>query len=245
MKRRTLVVPIVALASLLFWSGPAVAATPRLPDLGMAPLRDFTIDRSTGARLLRFSTEIVNVGIGPFVVEGRRSSTAEQRMTVTQYVNNVDRTRTAIPSTATMRYSGDGHDHWHIDHLERYTITPLTSRREVGWGAKVGYCFFDTNHYRPSLPRSPSSPVHMGCGSQSSLRVDMGLSVGWGDIYPWYLAGQWIDLTGLANGDYIVRAQADPRREFTEANTTNNGTWTKIRVASNDQVTVLEQGPAA
>ena len=41
----------------------ASAATVRLPDLGMAPLADFVIDRSTGTRLLRFTTEIYTYAI--------------------------------------------------------------------------------------------------------------------------------------------------------------------------------------
>ncbi len=73
----------------------------------------------------------------------------------------------------------------------------------------------------------------------------MGLSPGWGDVYGWYLAWQWIDVSGLAPGDYVVRARADPQAMFTEANTSNNTTWTKIRITATNQVTVLEQGPAA
>ena len=52
----------------------AGAATDRLPDLGMARLRDLSIDTTTrpGRRLLRFTTIIVNIGAGPFETIGRR-----------------------------------------------------------------------------------------------------------------------------------------------------------------------------
>ncbi len=238
----------VALGVLLLALGPvgaAGAASARLPDLGMAPLQDFRIDRSTGKRLLRFTTTIVNVGVGPFELVGRRSTTTYSRMTVWQRLYNDDGTRAAARTAATMTYSGDGHDHWHVDHLERYTIHRMGAGRELGRGAKVGFCFFDTAPYRPSLPGAPGSPVYPGCGTAQSREVTMGLSVGWGDVYPWYFAYQWIDISGFPAGDYLVRAQADPRSQFTETTTANNFTWTKVRISDNDQVTVLEQGPAA
>jgi hypothetical protein len=59
--------------------GPARAApaADRLPDLGMAPLTDLSIDTTTipGRRLLRFTTVIVNVGQGPFETIGSRPDT--------------------------------------------------------------------------------------------------------------------------------------------------------------------------
>jgi Lysyl oxidase len=239
----------LALGAVLLALAPVTGAraiSPRLPDLGMAPLGDFTIDRSSGARLLRFTTEIVNVGAGRFAVSGRRSSTAFGVMSsVRQLLSYDDGSTGSLRTQAVMQYSGDGHDHWHIRDLQRYTLQRVGSSREVGRGAKSGFCFFDTHRYRPSLPGAPSSPQYHGCGGQFSLTVDMGLSVGWGDVYPWYLSFQWIDITGLPNGDYIVRVQADPYLYFTESTRANNATWTRIRISSNDQVTVLEQGPAA
>ena len=245
MRRPKLAVPAVALATLLFWSGPAAAATPRLPDLGMAQLRDFQVDRSTGRRLLRFSTEIVNVGSGPFEVRGSRPSTGASRMTATQRLFNTDNTISSASTGAVMVYSGDGHDHWHVENLEAYSIERVGSRRGLAFGEKVGFCFLDSGAYRTSLPGAPAGPRYNDCGSQSSTAVTMGLSVGWGDLYPWYLPYQWIDISGLASGEYIVRAHADPRRLFTESNTANNGTWTRLYITGRDSIYVLEQGPVA
>ncbi len=222
----------------------AGAAVPRLPDLGMAQLRDFAIDRSTGPRLLRFTTEIVNVGAGPFELIGRRASTLNRSMSVWQRVYNDDGTATSGRTAATMNYSGDGHDHWHVNNLQRHAIHPVGGR-EAAHGAKVGFCFFDNSGYRLSMPRAPKSPVYHSCGGPQSTELTMGLSVGWGDVYPWWMAYQWIDISALPNGDYVVTADADPYAQFREATRTNNSTWTRIRIAANDQVTILQQGPTA
>lgn len=90
--------------------------------------------------------------------------------------------------------------------------------------------------------------MHRGHDHGRHRRHDHGpcrLSVGWGDFYLWNLAWQWIDVSGLPAGDYVVRARADPQAMFSEANTTDNMTWTKIRITTTNAVTVLEQGPSA
>jgi hypothetical protein len=250
MRRSTTVLTSLVLGVFLFAAVPVTAVgavTPRMPDLGMGPLRDFVIVRPPGARLLRFTTEIVNVGTGPFEVTGRRASTLNRTMTVWQRVYNDDGSSTSGRTAATMSYSGDDHDHWHVNNLERYSIRPVGSR-DVVRGAKVGFCFWDTSRYRLSLPEAPQERVYgsEACGATpQSLETTMGLSVGWSDVYPWSVAYQWIDISGLPDGDYVVLAQADPYVQFTEATVANNTTWTRVRIAANDQVTILQQGPAA
>lgn len=69
----------------------------------------------------------------------------------------------------------------------------------------------------------------------------MGLSVGWGDEYPSTIAFQYIDITGLPNGDYLVSLEADTANHFVEANDDNNGGWAVIRITRKG-VTVLSNG---
>ncbi len=236
----------LAMAVLGMWLPPAAeATTARSPDLGMAPLGDFRIDTATEQRLLRFTAEIVNVGSAPFQLRGRRSTTTAADMSVRQRIVNDDGTKAWRRTGASMFYAEDGHNHWHVRDLERYTIHPVNSDTELGRGAKTGFCFSDNATYRLSLPTAPQLPVYGSCGLADATAVTMGLSVGWGDVYGSELAWQWIDISGLSPGDYVVRARADPQAMFTEATVANNMTWTKIRISATNQVTVLAQGPAA
>ncbi|MGI9023663.1 MAG: lysyl oxidase family protein [Acidimicrobiales bacterium] len=244
--RRTVMTMAIAMAAVaLVALPPAGAATPRLPDLGMASLADFRIETPPGQRLLRFTALVVNVGAGPFDLKGVRKNTTVTEMRVKQRLFNDDGTKSTLATSATMFYAGDGHDHWHVRDLQRYTIHSIGTDTELSAGAKTGFCFFDGVAYRLSLPRAPQRPRYSSCGASASTTVSMGLSVGWGDVYPWNLAFQWIDISALPAGDYIVRAKADPKGLFTEASKGNNATWTKIRIGATNQVTVLEQGPAA
>jgi hypothetical protein len=60
---------------------------------------------------------------------------------------------------ATLSYGGDGHDHWHLHEFQHYVLEHLQMGASVAVGMKGGYCFFDTDAYRLSLPGAPRSPV--------------------------------------------------------------------------------------
>ena len=208
-------------------AAPALAATDKLPDLKVAKMASFSIQRTaSGRRLLRFSGMMLNVGKGPFEMRGRRASTKKPWI-IDQVVYRTGGTKRRINTSATMRYAGDGHNHWHIRRMLSYHIwsTHGTSR-----DAKIGFCFFDTNRRNASLPGAPNSRKYFesGCGSRGSLNTKTGISVGWGDLYPANFAYQWIDITGLPAGTYTIRASVDLYGKFRETNETNNCTWAKV-----------------
>lgn len=99
--------------------------------------------------------------------------------------------------------------------------------------------------YRLTLPGAPQTAVYTGCGTSSSLAVKMGLAVGWGDKYPWYLTGQYIDITGLAAGKYRLVVTADPQAWFLESDPSNNATWVDLELYAKGGAKILAYGPAA
>ena len=62
------------------------------------------------------------------------------------------------------------------------------------------------------------------------LRNRVGVSVGWGDDYPWNFVYQWIDITGLPGGRYRVRATVDLRNDYAETVEDDNCVWSTIRI---------------
>ena len=120
-----------------------------------------------------------------------------------------------------MQYEvGDGHRHWHAVDFEGYRLFRLgVADPTPRVGAKFGFCFFDVRRIRP-FARHARGYLESGCGTPSSTRVHVGLSAGWGDIYPWDFAGQYVDVTGLKRGEYLLCVTADPARSFRQANTT-------------------------
>ena len=74
-----------------------------------------------------------------------------------------------------------------------------------------------------------------------------GLSIGWQDLYEFYLPGQYIEVSGLPDGDYILTTMVNPDRVFIETNYDDNCVATRIHLANvnspSRRVTVLGPGP--
>jgi hypothetical protein len=84
------------------------------------------------------------------------------------------------------------HGHYHIKYFSIYELLTPDGQVVVA-GTKQGFCFEDSFKYEGG-----GKSHGYDCGSQ-------GISSGWGDWYYKQLVGQWIDITGVPEGDYIVR----------------------------------------
>jgi hypothetical protein len=209
-------------------------------------------------RWLRFDSVILNAGNGTFRVRARRVSTADPEMHARQLIRRSDGTFRRHATDAHLHWAEDedGHPHWHTESMERYRLfrlpEPFAGGAKVG--VKHGYCFFDGLLLRPDLRRARPTPRYSfySCGvpgqSQDALELTVGISVGWGDTYPWNYAGQRIDITSVDDGDYLLCLSADPLGEFLEAREGNNDGWARIRLTTDTDPTyvvhvrVLERG---
>lgn len=224
----------------------AIAADPPLmPDLGMAQLRGFSVERTpAGQTRLRFTTIIINIGDAPFQVWGHDRQ-ADGEMLVDQQIKNGDGTWTSNPTDYAMYFAGDGHNHWHLRDLETYELqnANATIKRT---GEKHGFCFFDNKPFDLAMPNAPQSAMYptTGCGTAAATSVTTGLSIGWGDKYGYKLPDQYIDITGLPSGQYTLTATADAQDGFTERCEGNNTTTTVLQI-SGTGVTILTQGKAS
>ena len=84
------------------------------------------------------------------------------------------------------------HGHYHIRYFSIYELLTLDGQLVVA-GTKQGFCFEDSFKYED------------GGKSQGYECGEQGITSGWGDWYYKQLVGQWIDITGVPEGDYIVR----------------------------------------
>ncbi len=214
-----------------------------LPDLGMLAPKDFSIQsRPRGVRWLRFDTVVVNVGPGVFEAIGRGPDAQDGTLGVVQLLEDGSGGRTELATPARMFYAGDGHDHWHVRDFQEWTIASINDRATVlRRGAKTGFCFWDNYDYTAAEPPAYHPNTTSACMQRADGSVPMGLSVGWGDEYPSTIAFQYIDITGLPNGEYVVTLEGDPANEFLEADESNNTAWATIRI-SRKSLTVLATG---
>jgi Lysyl oxidase len=101
-----------------------------------------------------------------------------------------------------------GHGHAHFTNYARYELFEPGGLEPVRVGGKFGFCLEDTSC------DDGISPVY-DCSFQ-------GLTAGCEDLYSRFLGCQYIDVTGLATGDYVVRVTADPEDKIAELDDTNN-----------------------
>jgi lysyl oxidase len=227
-------------------AGADSAATAQLPDLGVAPLQDVLLQATRdGKELLRFTTNIANVGAGPFELVASRRNRGKD-FSVFQRIRRADESTylIATPDVRMVFAGGVSHGHWHARGAIRYELRRLGDLTTVKIRLKRGFCFYDGRPYRRSLPRAPRTHVYPrgGCGEKPALEIKSGLSVGWLDVYYWRFAGQELDVTELPDGKYRLFARVDPRNWFQETNERNNATWVDLQIGP-QLIKILGRGP--
>jgi Lysyl oxidase len=212
-----------------------------LPDLRAIRATDFSFQVIRGGRrLVRLTTEVGNVGRGPFDLrpvagdcdgdgDARNDRLAYQRVYADAngdgvYGSSVD---TAFRDRlAGCMHHHPAHDHWHFKGFAGYSLVNRRNGRTVASTNKVSFCALDTDPRWPELPGFTSLGGYLYCEANRP----QGISVGWGDIYGSGLPGQFLDLTGVGPGRYCVVTVADPQGRVQELNEANNGTGTSLRL---------------
>ncbi|MGH7163548.1 MAG: lysyl oxidase family protein, partial [Planctomycetota bacterium] len=97
------------------------------------------------------------------------------------------------------------HDHHHFGGWTEYELWDSTGTFVVAAGHKQSFCLID------SIPYSilPSHEFD-DCDFQ-------GISSGWGDVYDKSLDGQWVDITDVPAGDYLLVVTVNAEGKIVEA----------------------------
>lgn len=123
------------------------------------------------------------------------------------------------------------HGHFHIRDFSVYELVN-TDRTVVVAGHKQGFCMED------SLKYDGGKSNGYNCAFQ-------GITSGWGDWYFKQLSGQWIDITGVPEGDYIVRVRINAANTFDEgSNRYTNAVETSIHVPDPRNKVRIDDSPA-
>jgi hypothetical protein len=234
-------------------AGESEAPSPELlPDLDQAPPAAISVVVREGRERLVFLSAVENVGAGPLLVAGRRPSTAEPEMTARQVVRTTDRSATTHVLEARLRFVvSETHRHWHLLGFERYELRALDGQT-VGRDRKTGFCLGD-RYDADSGSRIPGEPPkavwtqECGRGQDGRLRILEGISPGFGDDYVPLLEGQFIDVTGLSPGRYVLIHRVNPTRDVRESSYANNAASALVELGRDGQgqatVTVLATCP--
>ncbi|XP_016374221.1 protein-lysine 6-oxidase-like, partial [Sinocyclocheilus rhinocerous] len=123
------------------------------------------------------------------------------------------------------RYSWEWHSchqHYHsMDEFSHYDLLESSSQRRVAEGHKASFCLEDTScdygYYR-----------RYACTSHTQ-----GLSPGCYDTYNADIDCQWIDITDVKPGNYILKVSINPSYQVPESDYSNNNVHCDVRYTGN------------
>jgi hypothetical protein len=197
------------------------------PDLRPLPslfvLDDEISVNGTTHYVIRFTATIWNAGRGPLELRG---DSGPEHATYQRIYNDAGGFSDQ-PVAAGFTYF-EPHQHWHFENFAMYQLWPkddfdqwLASGRQQGqprWqgskttGQDESFCIRDSESVQ-NLDGTPVAPTYSLCDQDLQ-----GISVGWGDTYPFTLAQQWVDVgtTDLTDGQYVLRVVVDPAQVLHE-----------------------------
>ena len=111
------------------------------------------------------------------------------------------------------------HGHYHLKAATIYELLSLDMTTIVA-GRKNAFCFLDGSRYDPNA--GPSSGYN--CSNQ-------GITSGWQDVYFHSLDCQWIDVTGVPTGNYILKVTVNQNGLIGESNYSNNSAFANVKIA--------------
>jgi hypothetical protein len=208
----------------------------RLPDLDQVIPRELVVTRAPRGRGYRmgFDSAVANVGDGPLIISAHRSGTDAPLMDADQLIEQDGASPLVVRNTGRLRYVvSEDHRHWHLLGFDRYELRRAGQRRQVVRDRKTGFCLGDRYALERRLRAAPPEPVYTGrCGlaAPDLLAIQQGISVGYGDDYVANLEGQYLKLTGLRRGRYVLVHRANSDRRLRESNYRNNASSMLIQL---------------
>jgi hypothetical protein len=178
---------------------------------GDCPLPDLTIDAKYLAGSVTEETGVFDAGDCE-IVEGCIAAPGSRRLLrFSLRTPNIGEGNLhfGMPGDSDLFVFSECHRHYHFSGYAQYSL--LDSKGvEVGTGHKQAFCLLD---YDPLSADAPD-PLY-DCSYQ-------GIQAGWSDIYEYYLPCQWVDITGVAPGDYTLRATVNFEHLIAESDYTND-----------------------
>ena len=200
-----------------------------IPDLDQWAPANVYVAHHGKRRVLAFRSAVANIGQGPVWIEGRRKPRAKT-MTAWQLVRRANGTVHRLPSAGYLRYDlAPTHSHWHFHPFERYELWKRGGTKALARDHKQGFCFGDRH------PVAQAARPHFRAGDCGLYKprlfgVQEGTSVGYVDIYPPEYHGQWIDITGMPDGRYVLVHRVNPEFALRERSYRNNEASVRIEL---------------
>lgn len=202
-------------------------------------------------RCLRFDQVVANFGEGPFELRYRiEGMSRDQQLRQRIYLSDGSFTDTAVDTYEFHPV----HAHFHYKNFAQaflYRIQDDGSLQEIRQSRKNGFCMIDVENRRfgsdatgrPYKGESPRTYYFPRCNVPSEhdgrgAAMVNGISVGWADVYNWFLADQYIEISGVPDGTYVLKTVANPSHTVHETTEQDNVAQVRIHLHA-DRVEIV------
>jgi hypothetical protein len=217
-------------------------------------------DEQAAQLCLRFDQVIANDGDGPvelrFVIPHDETS-PNQEVVQRLYWSDATAHYTDRPAGEWEFHPVHGHYHFHALTDSRLWAADERGERvgsaPVRTGRKVGYCvadiLLDAWARKGNGVRTYHAPDCFFPASSDAKNdyLVQGISPGFADVYEWFVPDQYIEVSGLSDGTYILDTIADPENAIAESDEANNCGAVVVRLTAMSSATpaaeVLGPGP--
>jgi hypothetical protein len=186
-------------------------------------------------RCLRFDSDLVNSGAGPFEIRAYPNN--GNGIDAWQAIYNSDGSYSETKAGQAIFSNAHGHVHFRgFDETGLYTINPdgTPGKLAVSMPDK-GRCALDTHNDR--FGQQGDTPMHYVFPSTCDTNANQdpadplyanaeyfrsGISAGWDDEYPWFIPDQYIDVTRVPDGRYLIVDKVNVAHNVQESNYAND-----------------------
>lgn len=201
-------------------------------------------------RCLRFDQILGNEGAGPFELRYDITGIGTDQQ-LAQRIYRSDGSSYERPAGTYEFHKTHAHFHYRNFAVSELWASDESGRRlgdvPIRVGKKNGFCVIDIENIwfgqRGDAARAYYFPQ---CDAPtevdpSSPMLRQGMSVGWADVYNWFLADQYIEVTGVPDGYYVLTTIADADQLVLETNENNNEVSALIRICGDAAEVVGEE----
>jgi len=110
------------------------------------------------------------------------------------------------------------HEHFHFLTFAAYELRAMDGT-VAARGHKQSFCLIDVERFDRDARREATYDCQI-----------QGISAGWADVYHKSLDCQWVDVTGVPAGDYLLRVEINTERVLAESNYDDNVVEVPVRI---------------
>lgn len=191
--------------------------------------------RNGAERCLRFDTAAANRGTGPLEIAYR---VEPPETNAYQVIHNADGSTTDRFAVASEFHPTHAHFHFesfYVTRLWKYAGGRKVGAKPVTGGTKSGFCPEDSGGGSGEGRYGCLTDYRMGPSGPEQV---VGISAGWYDTYRTHLPDQYLEITGVRDGTYLLEVELDPDDNVVESDESDNETCVVIRLKGDDAAIV-------